>query len=114
MGIVKESVDSKGVSSNLVIESRGIHSFIEPSSHLDAQNSGTLMRLLLGVLAGSSISAVVFGDSALNKRPMGRVIKPLKLMGANIDGAENDEFPPISVKGGDLIGHKIPILYKNH
>tara|TARA_Y100000590_G_scaffold55849_1_gene58475 strand:+ start:3231 stop:4544 length:1314 start_codon:yes stop_codon:yes gene_type:complete len=104
MGIVKESVDSKGVSSNLVIESRGIHSFIEPSSHLDAQNSGTLMRLLLGVLAGSSISAVVFGDSSLNKRPMGRVIKPLKLMGANIDGAENDEFPPISVRGGNLRG----------
>jgi len=104
MGIVKESVDSKGVSSNLVIESKGIYSFIEPSSPLDAQNSGTLMRLLLGVLAGSSISAVVFGDSSLNKRPMGRVIKPLKLMGANIEGAENDEFPPISVRGGNLRG----------
>ena len=50
MDIVEESVDSKGVSSNLEIESRGIYSFIEPSSHLDAQNSGTLMRLLLGVL----------------------------------------------------------------
>jgi 3-phosphoshikimate 1-carboxyvinyltransferase len=111
MGIVEQKADSKGVSSNLIIKSRGIHSFKEPSSYLDAQNSGTLMRLLLGVLSGSLISAVVSGDASLNKRPMGRIVQPLKLMGANIEGKAEGEFPPISVKGAKLkgINYDMPI-----
>ncbi|MFL2640226.1 MAG: 3-phosphoshikimate 1-carboxyvinyltransferase [Dehalococcoidia bacterium] len=104
MDIVEKGTDSRGISSNLIIKSRGINSFKKPSSHLDAQNSGTLMRLLLGVLAGSSISAVVSGDSSLNKRPMGRIVQPLKLMGANIAAEAGDEFPPINVIGTELTG----------
>ena len=58
----------------------------EPSENLYAGNSGTTARLMLGILAGSSITSVLTGDESLSKRPMNRVSLPLKSMGASITG----------------------------
>ena len=59
--------------------------FINPSQNLNCGNSGTTIRLLIGLLAGQGISATLYGDESLMKRPMDRIINPLRKMGANIE-----------------------------
>ena len=72
-----------------------------PGADLDCGNSGTTMRLLLGVLAGrDGLSATVTGTPGLQRRPMGRVVQPLNAMGANIVG----DFAPLRLRGGRLRG----------
>ncbi len=80
-----------------------------PDNVLDCKNSGTTARLLLGLLSGENISASLHGDQSLSKRPMGRVINPLKEMGANI--VSNNEKIPIDIKSSKLkkIDYYIPI-----
>ncbi len=78
--------------------------FKQPADILDAGNSGTTIRLMSGVLAGSDIECVLTGDESLKKRPMSRVIKPLKLMGADIHAENEDKNAPISIKGTRLNG----------
>ncbi|MCR4418984.1 MAG: 3-phosphoshikimate 1-carboxyvinyltransferase [Clostridia bacterium] len=71
----------------------------EPEDVLDAGNSGTTIRLLLGVLAGCPFYAVLTGDRSLRRRPMGRVVEPLTLMGARIWGREGGRLAPLSILG---------------
>ncbi len=68
------------------------------NSVIDVGNSGTTMRLLLGILAGASFATTLSGDASLNQRPMARVMDPLKQMGAEVTGNNHSEFPPITVK----------------
>lgn len=77
---------------------------------LDAGNSGTTMRLLTGILAGQKFSSKLTGDDSLQKRPMKRVIAPLREMGADIRGRE-DNFAPLEIRGSKLkaIDYKMPI-----
>jgi 3-phosphoshikimate 1-carboxyvinyltransferase len=75
----------------------------EPSSIIDAGNSGTTARLLSGVLSGIKGVSIIKGDSSLTKRPMARVIKPLSLMGAEFM-ARQDRYLPIAVRGKSLNG----------
>ena len=91
------------------IRGAGLRSFATPHGSLDCANSGTTMRLLLGVLAGSSISATLDGDASLRRRPMDRVIDPLKSMGARIESQASRA--PLSVTGTSLQGrrHALPI-----
>ncbi|MDH3632781.1 MAG: 3-phosphoshikimate 1-carboxyvinyltransferase, partial [Gammaproteobacteria bacterium] len=60
----------------------GLHGLNEPDNDLDMGNSGTAMRLLLGLLAGQNFDSRLIGDSSLSSRPMQRVIQPLQMMGA--------------------------------
>jgi 3-phosphoshikimate 1-carboxyvinyltransferase len=91
------------------IRGAGLSSFATPHGNLDCANSGTTMRLLLGVLAGSSISATLDGDASLLRRPMARVIDPLKSMGARIES--QDGRAPLAVRGTSLQGrrHALPV-----
>ena len=68
---------------------------------LDAGNSGTTMRLLAGILAGQAFTSQLTGDSSLQKRPMKRVVGPLREMGADIRARE-DNFAPLEIRGGGL------------
>jgi len=68
---------------------------------LDAGNSGTTMRLLAGILAGQAFTSQLTGDSSLQKRPMKRVVGPLRTMGADIRARE-DNFAPLEIRGGRL------------
>lgn len=68
---------------------------------LDAENSGTTMRLLTGILAGQEFSSKLTGDASLQKRPMKRVVGPLREMGADIR-ARDDNFAPLEIKGVKL------------
>src|SRR3989454_4072955 len=91
------------------IRGAGLSSFATPHGSLDCANSGTTMRLLLGLLAGSSISATLDGDASLRRRPMDRVVEPLRTMGARIESRESRA--PIFVTGTSLQGrrHILPI-----
>ena len=78
--------------------------FQEPSDVLDVGNSGTSMRLLSGLLAAQPFLSVLTGDSSLRSRPMGRVVVPLKGMGAQILGRDDDNLAPLTIRGGNLRG----------
>jgi 3-phosphoshikimate 1-carboxyvinyltransferase len=84
------------------IQGRGLQGLRAPASPLDARNSGTTMRLLSGIIAAHPFTSVLVGDASLTKRPMGRVIAPLELMGARIES--HDEKPPLTIHGAALKG----------
>jgi 3-phosphoshikimate 1-carboxyvinyltransferase len=77
---------------------------------LDAGNSGTTIRLLSGILAGQEFKTTISGDDSLQKRPMKRVVGPLREMGAEIKARE-DNFAPLEIRGGNLhaIEYKMPM-----
>ena len=84
------------------IEGRGLHGLSAPSGPIDCGNSGTTMRLLLGILAGQPFLATLTGDASLKKRPMARVTHLLRRMGARIEGKEDANFAPLTVRGSTL------------
>jgi 3-phosphoshikimate 1-carboxyvinyltransferase len=84
------------------ITGNGLDGLKEPDDILDAGNSGTTMRLSLGVLAGQPFFSVITGDSSLRRRPMARVADPLKRMGAIIEGRKCGSFAPLALRGGAL------------
>lgn len=91
-------------SGKAVIEGAGIHGLRQPDSEIYLGNSGTSIRLLLGVLAGQKLEATLSGDPSLSSRPMKRVSVPLKKMGAQIKGREDGNFAPLTIRGGKLHG----------
>lgn len=95
----------------VVVQGRGPQGLKEPSNVLEAANSGTTLRLLTGILAGLPFFSVLTGDSSLRSRPMGRVVVPLREMGAQIWGRGGGEFAPLAVSGGDLhgISYRLPV-----
>lgn len=82
------------------IYGEGWNGLKEPSSILDVGNSGTTTRLMLGILAGRPFHSVVIGDDSIAKRPMNRVVLPLRKMGATINGREKGNYTPIAIQGG--------------
>lgn len=90
------------------VRGRGPGGWREPRQVLNCGNSGTTMRLLLGALAGRPFHAVLTGDASLRKRPMGRVVTPLLLMGASVSGRANHTHAPLAIRGGALNGLRYP------
>jgi len=86
-------VEIEDDSSTIVIHGKGPRGFKKPFAPLNAGNSGTTMRLLSGILAGQRFDSVIIGDASLSKRPMKRIIEPLRLMGANISGSADSTAP---------------------
>ena len=97
MGVTIDPIDKNGIT----VQGRGLYGLTAPAHVIDCGNSGTSMRLLSGVLAAQSFSSVLTGDEFLLKRPMGRIIKPLSEMAANII-SEKDGYPPLQITGGIL------------
>ena len=87
----------------------GLHGLRVPKAPLDAGNSGTAMRLLLGILAGQSFDTTLMGDESLSRRPMGRVIQPLMQMGARIQAHEGT-YAPLKIQGTALKGFSYEML----
>ncbi len=75
---------------------------------LDTRNSGTALRLGMGLLAGQPFFSVLNGDRSLRRRPVGRVIQPLRLLGAEITARQGDRLPPVAVRGRQLRGALVP------
>jgi 3-phosphoshikimate 1-carboxyvinyltransferase len=95
-------IDWPEASSTARVHGKGLRSLSEPDDILDCGNSGTSMRLLLGLLAGQPFLSVLSGDSSLRSRPMARVIKPLSQMGANISARKGRTLAPVAIAGGSL------------
>jgi len=89
---------------DLIIQGKGGEGLNEPKIILDAGNSGTTIRLLSGILSACPFLSEITGDDSLRKRPMHRIIEPLRLMGAEISGFRSqehaqDEYPPLKIRG---------------
>lgn len=97
-------IDIKRQDDYLVVKGKGLQGLKEPRAVLDCGNSGTTMRLLGGLLAGQEFFTVLTGDDSLVGRPMKRVIEPLQRMGAEIYGRQDNQFPPLAIRGKSLQG----------
>lgn len=88
----------------VTVHGKGWHGLTEPHEILDVGNSGTTIRLISGVLSTQTFHSVLIGDKSIAKRPMRRVVNPLREMGAKIDGRKNGEFTPLAIRGTELQG----------
>ena len=95
----------------VTIQSDGEDSWKEPTEVLDTGNSGTTTRLMLGLLAGTGFHSVLAGDESIAKRPMKRIINPLREMGADIRGRQDGQYTPLAVQGTVLkaIDYTLPV-----
>jgi 3-phosphoshikimate 1-carboxyvinyltransferase len=107
----KLGVDIQLDGTNVTIHSAGMDGWQEPTDILYTGNSGTTTRLMLGLLAGSNVHAVLNGDASIGKRPMKRVINPLRDMDAHITGRADGQYTPLAVQGKTLtpIDYKMPV-----
>jgi 3-phosphoshikimate 1-carboxyvinyltransferase len=96
-------------SSTVTVMGAGAGGLREPDAVIDCANSGTTMRMLAGLLSGRPFLSVLAGDSSLQTRPMGRVVRPLRAMGAHIDGRADGELAPLAIRGGGLTGRRIEL-----
>src|SRR5207302_7300728 len=81
-----------------IVLGQGLAGLREPAAELDCGNSGTTLRLFAGVLAGAGVEATLIGDASLSRRPMERVARPLRLLGATIETSEGK--PPVRIRRG--------------
>jgi 3-phosphoshikimate 1-carboxyvinyltransferase len=93
----------------LTVHGTGAPGWREPDGVLDCGNSGTTARVLLGALASRPFLSVLSGDGSLRRRPMRRVVDPLRAMGARLDGRAGGEHLPIAVRGGALHGERFEL-----
>ncbi|MDQ3946847.1 MAG: 3-phosphoshikimate 1-carboxyvinyltransferase [Actinomycetota bacterium] len=96
----------RGSGDGLTVRGGGFEGLSEPEGVLDCANSGTSIRLLAGLLAGRPFHSVLDGDASLRRRPMARVVEPLRTMGAWIDGRAGGTLAPLSIRGGPLAGRR--------
>ncbi|NPV26315.1 MAG: 3-phosphoshikimate 1-carboxyvinyltransferase [Firmicutes bacterium] len=96
---------------SLEVKGRGLNGLREPDQVLDTGNSGTTTRLLMGILAGQDFFSVLTGDESIRRRPMGRVVEPLRQMGARINGRRRGTLAPLAISGGNLqpIAYTLPV-----
>jgi 3-phosphoshikimate 1-carboxyvinyltransferase len=102
--------DVKVEGTTVKITGHGLHGLKSSWRALDAENSGTTIRLLSGILSGQQFTTKISGDASLQKRPMKRIVAPLRQMGADIR-AKDDNFPPLEIHGGELraIHYEMPM-----
>ncbi|MBM6644750.1 3-phosphoshikimate 1-carboxyvinyltransferase [Bacillus sp. RIT 809] len=89
---------------DVTVYGKGLANLQEPKEVLDVGNSGTTIRLMLGILANTPFHSTIIGDASIGKRPMKRVTDPLSKMNAQIDGRENGQYTPLSIRGGKVKG----------
>ncbi len=99
LGATVERVRDDGRTVDYRVVSPGADGLGAPADTLDCGNSGTSLRLFAGALAGLPIRVVLDGDASLRRRPVARIIEPLRLMGAALQARDGDSHPPLTVVG---------------
>jgi 3-phosphoshikimate 1-carboxyvinyltransferase len=96
---------------DLVVHGRGLGGLVEPTNVLDCANSGTTIRLLTGLLAGQQFASFLSGTDQIRRRPMDRIVQPLRGMGADIMGRQNGKYAPLGIRPARLRGleYDLPI-----
>lgn len=107
----KMGVDIQIDGKYVYVKGNGLYGLKRPEDILDVGNSGTTIRLMMGILAGNKFNATLIGDNSIAKRPMKRVTDPLRLMGCNIEGNDDANYTPIKIYGGNLkaIDYHMPV-----
>ena len=99
LGATVERLAEDGRAVAYRVVSPGVDAIDEPTGVLDCGNSGTSLRLFAGILAGVPVTAVLDGDASLRRRPVARIIEPLRSMGATLRALDDDSLPPVTVTG---------------
>ena len=107
----KMGVDIDIQGKDVFVKGNGLRNLKKPSDILDVGNSGTTIRLMMGILAGNNFESTLIGDESIGKRPMKRVTDPLKSMGCKIEGKDDANYTPIKINGGNLnaIDYHMPV-----
>lgn len=103
-----EIISQQGVT---LVRGNGIEGLREPEDVVDCGNSGTTMRLAAGVAASRRFQTILSGDESLRRRPMKRIIDPLRMMGAEVFGRQASRLAPMVIYGGSLkgINYRLPV-----
>jgi len=112
LGASVERVNDDGRNVDYRVISPGADGLREPGETLDCGNSGTSLRLVAGMIAGLPLKAVLDGDDSLRRRPVARIIEPLRSMGAVLQARDDDSHPPLTVVGATPlrpIDYRIPV-----
>lgn len=99
MGIEIENTGTK-----IYVHGKGLHGLHAPGQLLNVGNSGTTTRLISGILSGQNFESTLSGDDSLNSRPMGRIIEPLSMMGADIISVNGNQCAPLRIAPASLHG----------
>jgi len=104
-------VDIEITDNVITVQGVGLKGLKKPKERLDVGNSGTTIRLLSGILVGQDFQCEITGDESIQSRPMGRIITPLKKMGANIQGKRDVNYAPLKIQPGKLnsINYNMPV-----
>ncbi len=97
-------IDIEQEENRVLVHGKGLHGLSAPSGILDCGNSGTTTRLISGILAGQSFNTTLTGDASIQKRPMGRIITPLTMMGGKIESLKGNGCAPLQISGTGLHG----------
>ena len=97
-------IDIENEAGIVTVHGKGLHGLQAPTEILDCGNSGTTTRLISGILSGQKFPVTLTGDASIQKRPMGRIIKPLTQMGAQITSERGDGCAPLHIQGSSLHG----------
>ncbi|MCI6676750.1 MAG: 3-phosphoshikimate 1-carboxyvinyltransferase [Clostridiales bacterium] len=89
---------------SVIVHGNGLHGLKKPDSILDCGNSGTTTRLISGILSAQNFSVTLTGDASIQKRPMARIIDPLRMMGADITSINHNQCAPLHINGTTLHG----------
>lgn len=101
------AIDNKPSKNRVIIHGNGLHGLKKSGKTLDVGNSGTTMRLLSGILCGQSFPGIVTGDDSIRRRPMDRIITPLRLMGADIKSRDDNGCAPLFINHSDINKSKL-------
>ena len=98
----KLGIDIENTQEEIRIRGKGLHGLTAPTEILDTGNSGTTTRLISGILAGQNFTTTLTGDASIQSRPMGRIIKPLSMMGATVESLKGNQCAPLQIQGHPL------------
>jgi 3-phosphoshikimate 1-carboxyvinyltransferase len=90
-------IENNSASYHVIVRGKGLHGLSKPTDILDVGNSGTTMRLISGILCGQSFETSLTGDESIRRRPMGRIMTPLTMMGADIMSLKDNGCAPLSI-----------------
>lgn len=92
-------IDNNTATDSVIVHGKGLHGLKKPDDILDVGNSGTTTRLISGILSGQNFAVTLTGDESIQKRPMGRIMTPLKMMNADIISVGGNDCAPLLING---------------
>lgn len=100
----KLGIEIENTQEKIIIHGKGLQGLSAPTDILDCGNSGTTTRLISGILSGQNFTSTLTGDASIQKRPMKRIMDPLRQMGADITSVHDNNCAPLMIKGSNLHG----------